>query len=223
MGSHINWQDPEKPPIANFARVMCFVLGGAGLVIAGFVGITEDSLAAFLFLGLLFSLPIAMAFFARPRRWFIAHVNTDTTGPWWKRTADREYYLFGKMPFRELSLLDYVLLSIVLLSNIVLVPMLLPMLPGFGSMRGWFAPTCIIVAAPLLCAYLWQLKVSDRFPALNVCVLTAVAVMLYMMGLKMDDHDSMISGVLAAQIAIWTSLRLVISRCFARPEGSGGN
>jgi hypothetical protein len=218
MESHINWKDPEKPPVMNFARVMCFVLGGAGLIITGFMGVTESSLGAFLLLSLLFSLPIVMAFFARPRRWFVADVNTNTTGPWWRRTADQEYYLYGKTPFTRLSRVDYVLLAFVLLANIALVPVILPMLPRLGLLDGWFTPTCIVVCSTLGCAYFWQLAPTNRFPVIKLSLMAVVAVMLYFEGFKLDDRDAMISGVIGAQVFFWTLSRLVVSKYLAGPK-----
>jgi hypothetical protein len=122
--------------------------------------------------------------------------------------------------YRSYSWIDYVLLSVVLLANIVLVPLLLPLLPGIGAIEGWFTPACIILCAPLICAYIWQLASVNRALGLNLSILAIVTTALYLIGFKSGDRDTMISGVLGAELVLWTLLRWAISTIIARQRSS---
>lgn len=124
----------------------------------------------------------------------------------------------GKSKYRSYTRVDYVLLPVVLLANILLVPWALPLLPGLGAITGWFTPLCIITVAPLGCAYLWQLAAVNQYLALNMSGLIAVAVVLYLIGFKMDDRDSMISGVLGFELVFWTLLRWALSTRFGEQK-----
>jgi uncharacterized membrane protein YhdT len=216
MDKHINWQDPEKPPEMNFARIMCLVLGGAGLVIAALVGMADRSIAEFYVFGLMFGILFCLGLAARPRRWFSSadEVPSPNT-PWWKRSVDREYR-FGNKPFVSLSRVDYALLSIVLLANLLLVPVLVPILPKLGEIPGWFTPACIIVCLPLFCAYYWQLKMTDRLGWYSPLLMFSAGLFLYVWGYRLDDRDAMISGVLAVDLGFWSAIRLVTMRFLPR-------
>ena len=216
MDQHINWQDPEKPPKMNFARIICLVLGAAGLVIAALVATVDRSIAEFLAFGLIFGVMFCLGLSARPRRWFSAtdeipdgedpYDRPDT--PWWKRTVDREYR-FGNKPFVSLSKVDYGLLSIVFMANLLLVPVFIPMLPRLGEIPGWFTPTCVIVVAPWSCAYFWQLKMTDRLGLFSPLMMFSIGLLLYVWGYRSGDRDTMISGVVGVDMGFWSAVRLV--------------
>lgn len=216
MDQRINWQEPEKPPEMNFARIMCLVLGAAGLVIAALAATADRSIAEFLALGWIFGVIFCLGLSARPRRWFS---TTDEippgenpydrpNTPWWKRTVNREYR-FGNKPFVSLSKVDYGLLSIVFLSNLLLVPMFLPMLPGLGDIPGWFTPTYVIVVLPFGCAYFWQLKITDKLGLFSPLLMFYIGLLLYAWGYRLEDRDTMISGVLGIDTGFWSGVRLV--------------
>jgi len=223
MDQHINWNSPEKPPEMNFARIACLVLGGAGLAIAALAAIMDKSAAEFLAFGLIFGVMFCMGLAARPRRWFSAAdeipdgedpYNRPNT-PWWKRTVDREYR-FGNKPFVRLSIVDYVLLSVVLLVNLLLVPVFIPLLPKLGEIPGWFTPTCVIVCAPLFCAYLWQLKVTDRLGLFPLLFSFVLGLLIYVWGCRLEDRDTMISGVVGLDVGLWSGIRLVTKSLLQR-------
>jgi hypothetical protein len=216
MDQRINWEKPEKPPEMNFARIACLVLGGAGLAVAAFVAMMDKSVAAFLVFGLIFGVMFCMGLAARPRRWFSAAdeipdgedpYNRPNT-PWWKRTVDREYR-FGNKPFVPLSKVDYVLLCIVFLVNLLVAPVLIPILPRLGAIQGWFVPACVIVSVPLFCAYLWQLRVTNHLRLLSPLFMFFIGVLIYSWGYHIDDRDTMVSGVLGLGTGFWSGIRLV--------------
>jgi hypothetical protein len=215
MDQHINWEKPEKPPEMNFARITCLVLGGAGLAIAAFVAMIDKSIAEFLVFGLIFGVMFCMGLAARPRRWFSAAdeipdgedpYNRPNT-PWWKRTVDREYR-FGNRPFVPLSKTDYVLLCIVFLVNLLAAPALIPLLPRLGAIPGPFDSVFVIVSVPLFCAYSWQLRVTNKLGLFFPLFMFFVGVLIYLWGYRIEDRDTMISGVLGLGIGFWSGIRL---------------
>src|SRR5579859_4529953 len=223
MDKHINWQDPEKPPEMNFARVMCLVFGVAGLVIAALVAMLDRSIGEFVAFGLIFGVMFCLALAARPRRWFSAADKIPDgedpyhrpNTPWWKRSVDREYR-FGNKPFISLSKIDYGLLSIVLLANLMLVPVLIPKLPMLGETPGWIIPACVVACVPLFCAYFWQLRVTDRLGLFSPLIMLVLGLLIYLWGYRLEDRDTMISGVLGVDTGFWSGVRLVMMNLLPR-------
>jgi hypothetical protein len=160
---------------------------------------------------------------ARPRRWFSSADEIPDgedpyhrpNTPWWKRSVDREYR-FGNKPFISLSKVDYGLLSIVLLTNLLLAPVLIPILPKLGEIPGWFTSACIVVCLPLGCAYYWQLKAVDKLGWVSPLLMFSAGLLLYVWGYQLDDRDIMISGVLGVATGFWSGVRLMTMRLISR-------
>ena len=193
----------------NFGRVLCFILSGAGLIAGAFSAFVNQSVVEFLILGLLFGIPFTMALAAVPRNWF-SETNAPIvkSTPWWRKSVDPEYYVFGKTPFGTLTRIDYGVLVAMLAVTIALVPLGVPFL--LSSQINLGDDVFMVAYSVLLAAYIWQLRMTSK-------VGWGLVVFLIFIGIGTSEHFKSMheaqkfeSGLIFLYVGLWSFIRLTI-------------